>query len=159
MGYDVTMDIQNVVIPGAKVAGALAALKGMMDDVDLCGSGGAWKGGKKTSSNYSWVRTNVVLECIERGDLAGALNEWRYDAEGEPLSPTEQLAKGSEHADVKITYFSCSKWGDDEQLWAVLAPFIADGGVVEIMGEDDHRWRYLFDGGTMKEETGHVVWE
>ena len=159
MGYDVEMSIAGVVIPAAKVAAALSALKDLMADVGDLGGGGSWSPAGKVSSNFAWVGTEEVLQAIEERNLVKALEEWRYGASaGASQTPVEQLASGEEFTDVCVDYFEGSKWGDDDALWSTLAPFVAEGAVIEFRGEDDHRWRYIFTGEGYRNETGMTVW-
>ena len=155
MGYDVEMSIAGVVIPAAKVAEALSALKDLMDAVEANTVSSHGPG----TCHYSWVGTNEVLQAIEERNLVKALEEWRYGASaGASQTPVEQLASGEEFTDVCVDYFEGSKWGDDDALWSTLAPFVAEGAVIEFRGEDDHRWRYIFTGEGYRNETGMTVW-
>ena len=100
-----------------------------------------------------------MKKSILSRDLCGVLAAWRYAAEEtDQPSPVEQLASGVQFSDVTVMYFQGEKWGDDERLWRVLAPFIEDGGAVEMTGEDSTLWRYRFEGGNLIEETGTIVW-
>ncbi len=161
MGYHVEVTLTCTVIRAARVPKAVEALKELMAEVRECGGGGSWQQGKKTNACYSWVTTATVVEAVERGDIIAALKEWRYEAsEGDPMTPTEQLAAGSLYSDVHIEYFTGEKWGDDDQLWAALAPFIDTDAVATFRGEDDHLWRYVFRAGNhYTAQTGTIVWE
>ena len=160
MGYHVEVTVESVIIPANKVGAAIAALTSLMNQVQEKGGGSStWPGGEPVR-HYSWVETATCLDRLAAGNLVGFLGEWRYEAtEGDPMTPIEQLAQDAEFQEVEVTYFEGGKWGDDEQLWTALAPFIASGGCIEFRGEDGHYWRYLFEDGTLTEQTGTVVWE
>lgn len=160
MGYCIDVTINDVVIPAAKVPGAIKALLELMSQVDSIGHGGSWAGGRKTSSHFSWVSTEAVVKALKKGDLATALDEWRYECEDVNKDELEVLGDAlKDYADVKLAYFTGEKLGQDEELWCALAPFVRKGGTMEFRGEDDARWRYVFDGEGMIEQTGKTVWE
>jgi len=61
-----------------------------------------------------------------------------------------------------IEYFDGEKWGDDEILFDTIAPFIdggEHGGLITVHGEENEKWRYVFENGDMREEKGIIVWE
>jgi hypothetical protein len=160
VGYDVEMTLYDVVIPAANVPAAIQAFKKLMDVVQERGGGGSYAPDKTPVRHYSWVQTQTVLDALGQHDLKAAIEEWRYSVSlGEEATPTEQLAAGHEFRDVVVDYFSGSKWGDDEQLWYTLGPFLHPDAVIECRGEDDNRWRYLIVDGGVVEQTGCIVWE
>jgi hypothetical protein len=160
MGYDVTVEIEGAVIPADKVPKAIAAVKELMSEVQQRGGGGSFAPGKPPVRHYAWVDTQTVNEALERGDLKAVLEEWRYScSDGEPMTTLEALVEGHQHRAVVIDYFSGGKLGDDEWLWRCLAPFLPEGAVVTFRGEDDAAWRYIFEGESLREETGTLVWE
>jgi hypothetical protein len=159
MGYDVSVDMGGVVIPADKVSAAIEAMKVLMSQVQEKGGGGTFTPGKPPVRHFAWVNTAAALKHLEERNLVGFFGEWRYAAVlGTPMTPLEQLATGEEFSAVRVDYFSGSKLGDDAQLWAAVAPFLEDSSV-EFRGEDDHHWRYVFEGGTMTEQIGTLVWE
>lgn len=52
-------------------------------------------------------------------------------------------------------------WDDDaeEAALTAIAPFVHDGDAIEITGEDDSHWRYLFRGGKLVQQFPVVKWE
>lgn len=44
------------------------------------------------------------------------------------------------------------------ELWATLAPFIADGGTIDYADDDDEHWRLYFLGGQVHEQAGEVAY-
>ena len=118
----------------------------LMDSVNERGGGSSFIGGEIRYRYFSWVSTNTVKDCLKNNDLVGALREWRY------------IFNESDSGDLCFEYFDGEKLGDDEVLWEALAPAIDKGGELEYRGEDDARWRYLFDGTGMTEQVGQTIW-
>ena len=161
MGYCIDATVNDVVIPGAKVEGAVAALTELMDEAHVMGEGGSWQGGQRHSAHFSWVNTDEVLGHLARKDLAKAIESWRW-ACGAPdeKDDLEILADAYvPHQDVKVDYFAGEKMGQDDVFWETLAPFVQEGAMIEFRGEDDARWRYIFTGDGMKVQTGETVWK
>jgi hypothetical protein len=131
MGYHVSVSVCNVVIPKAKVAGALKAINLLHEEA---GEG----------HHFSWV-DNPSKNGFE--DLVKAIEAWRYSA--------KKLKNGN----VEIVYFLGEKLGDDEILFTALAPFIKGGGAIEYAGEDAEQWRYEFVKGKMVEKHAVISWE
>lgn len=51
------------------------------------------------------------------------------------------------------------KLRDDEIFWSALAPYVEDGGFIEMGGEDCKRWRWVFKNGKCKEIQPAITWE
>lgn len=51
-----------------------------------------------------------------------------------------------------------NKTGQEDLFFAVLAPFIEDGSIIEWRGEDDERWMWEFTGGKMFIKTPVIDW-
>ena len=151
MGYNVSMGCSGVIIPAERVAAAIKDMKELMGQKHLMGGGSS-----DGSSWFSWVDTGKVLEALDAGDLAKAFEEWRYSASTTPRSPVEQLAAGTVYADVD--YFMGDKLGDDQELWSWMAEHVAEGALITCMGEDEYQWRWRFNGTSLHEETGFVIW-
>jgi hypothetical protein len=146
MGYDVEISCDSVIVRASKVGAAIKAMGLLM--------------GRVLDSHYSWVDTDAVDKALEAEDLCAALEEWRYGATaGDPMTPVEQLATGKMFTDVRVDYFHGSKLGDDELLWAALAPFIDHEASITFRGEDDTYWRYVFLDGSLIEQHGSIFWE
>ncbi|MAH47424.1 hypothetical protein CMI37_16490 [Candidatus Pacearchaeota archaeon] len=145
MGYSVTVECEGVCVPSTRVRKALSAIKELMLD--------------ELTSDYSWVDRAEALKAVKHENLVAALRAWRYEAEeGDLPSPVEQLAHPDQvFRSVNVYYFSGEKWGDDEDLWRALAPFLQSGGVITFYGEDRAAWRYLFEHGKMTEQHGEYV--
>jgi len=146
MGYCVSAEIHDVVIPGERVPEMIEAFLALM--------------GRASVNHYSWVHTEAVVEALDEGDLVGTFNEWRYEVEMEERPDLVKLADPmrSPYGDVFVHGFHGEKLGDDAQLWQALAPFIRTGGIITWTGEDGAHWRYVFEKGECKEQKGEIVW-
>jgi len=131
MGYCVRMDIGGVEIPADKIKECLEAINGLPE--------------KHKTKGFGWV------SYPEGGfrSLGDALHGWRFEyrvIEGE----------GS----VEVSYFSGEEWsGDEECLFDALGPFVSEGAIIECIGEDGEKWRYLFEGGNCRHQTAVITWE
>jgi hypothetical protein len=100
---------------------------------------------------FSWVSSDNVISFLEsdydeKRKLKCVLREFRYGFE-------------DENDDLLFHYFLGEKWGDDEVLWETLAPAVDNGSMIEYRGEDGHRWRFLFEDGSVKEQNAVITWE
>ena len=155
MGYYVGMEMSGIIIPANKVDACLAAINALFSDENLESKAGAGTyGGSITKDSpvrerkhYSWVNTPK-----EDGfkDLKEAFNEWRYEGNFDK--------KGN----FTVECFEGEKLGDDEILFDTIAPFVDGGkecGLITVHGEEDDKWRYVFENGGIREETGTIIWE
>lgn len=133
MGYYASNPNSAIVIKASNIPRALWAIKEMYKQEE-----------DMAAPRFSWVDRDTVLkaETIEE-----ALAEWRWDASLD------------EAGDLYCVTFSGEKLGDDEDLWFNLAPYIEHGGFIEMLGEDDNRWRWVFWRGEMRTEYPTVIWE
>ena len=171
MGYSVDISLSGVRILARNVPGAIRAMLRLMgeevdetsdpslsppfeegEDIDQEGDS------MKATPSFSWVDVQEAAQAARQGNLVKLLEEWRYSAYTCPVSDMEKLANLSEHGDVHIEDFCGEKWGDDDTLWSVLSPYIEDGAIVQMHGEDDAHWRYVFNGGAFVEQFGHIEW-
>ena len=66
----------------------------------------------------------------------------------------------NEQGDVERIQFMGEKANPlDDDIFRLLAPFVEPGSYIEMSGEQGERWRWLFDGVTVKEETASLRWE
>lgn len=54
--------------------------------------------------------------------------------------------------------FNGEKYGDDDRLMQAIAPFVVHGPYIEMRGEDDDLWRWVFLNGKLHETRPTVVW-
>jgi len=136
MGYYINITDHYVLIPNDQKDAALTALKAMAENTDQMGGGG----GRTVDSSevqrwFSWVDMKKLANAKT---VVEAFNAWRYEF--------------SENDDgVFLDYFNGEKLGDDAFLWETMAPFIKDGGFIEVHGEENEYWRWKFNDGEYQE--------
>jgi hypothetical protein len=95
------------------------------------------------TNTYSWV----PKKFYEAEDIEGLLGNWRWDD-----------VDIDKNGDIVHIRFTGEKLGDDEELMRALAPFVEHMSYIEMVGEDDHRWRWVFVWGELREETPITTW-
>jgi hypothetical protein len=63
------------------------------------------------------------------------------------------------NGDIDDIRFQGEKLGDEKELFFFLAPFVEHGSYIEMVGEDDTRWRWVFWRGELREEYPRMVWD
>lgn len=140
MGYCMTQRGAEFRIKKENFAAALAAVKALADKPEQMG------GGSSTGERwYSWVDTNGFVNAKTLADAIGA---WRWEVDC-----------SAETGDVFGITFCGEKLGDDMIFFEALAPFVEAGSFIDMEGEDGCLWRWAFDGKTLKEVAGRVVFE
>lgn len=107
----------------------------------------AWRSVKSLSvrlESPAFVRRN---ESAKAADLAAALFEWRWPAEFDDQGNLIDLE------------FTGEKLGDDQILFAALAPFVNAGSFIVVAGDDGKVWRWRFDGKCCHCELGRIVFD
>lgn len=96
---------------------------------------------------YSGVHSAGVLDAVKRKDIAGALVKWRYDS--------RQMITDWKTVIIQIAGWTApdQRYGDDEVLWATLAPWVQHGSRITWTAVDGERWRFSFWWGQMFIET------
>jgi hypothetical protein len=152
MGYHVSISLGQVIIREENVGACLAAINSMFTNEKLSSnaSGGCFGPGMdklpvKKRFNYSWVN-NPGDDGFRT--LQDAINAWRYSS-----------CSSDDGDGIQIDYFNGDKWGDDEQFFDVIAPFVESGATIECIGEDDDHWRYVFENGQINMQEGRIVYE
>jgi hypothetical protein len=143
MGYYMNMRECEFHIAADKKDDALQAIKELSKDESRM-SGGSFGNGGKKEAWYSWVTTS---EFVDAKTLEDAIGAWRWEVETD-----------EETGDITYIYFQGEKLGDDEVLFSALAPFITEGGYIEMSGEDGHLWRWAFTEGTLCEQVAEIIW-
>jgi hypothetical protein len=121
-------------------AGALQAIKDLAKDEHQAGSDQFDKNWR-----YAWVSNKYKnAETLEE-----ALAHWRWHA---------VVSENNDSGDIVAIDFQGEKLGDEEVLFTAIAPFVEKGSYIEIHGEEDCFWRWVFDGETMTEKYAELVW-
>lgn len=133
MGYCMDMsEDQNFTIPKSQEGDALAAIHVLADQSWEHGTGGVWDGGRQTQSWYAFTDR---VGMANAKTLDEAMVAWRWS-----------LERGMDGS-ITGVIFTGEKKGDDQMLWDAIAPYVTEGSYIEMMGEDDARWRWTFKGG------------
>jgi len=94
--------------------------------------------------SFSWVNSSDVQRATS---LEEACEAWRW--------PVETHDGGN----VIAIGFHGEKSGDEDQLFAALAPYVKAGSFIHMSGEDGSHWKWEFDGVTVRENTARLVWD
>ena len=73
-------------------------------------------------------------------NLRDLLRAWRWEI--------EESGDGS----VTRIFFQGSKIGEEELLFQAIAPYVASGSYIKMIGEDETVWRWWFTDGKMHQE-------
>ena len=55
-------------------------------------------------------------------------------------------------------FFEGQNWGEDEELFDAISPWVEAGSFIEMRGEDGDLWRWIFDGKSCKQVSPETVW-
>lgn len=94
---------------------------------------------------YSWVDDSEVLNA---DNFVEAMRAWRWEAE---------VSDGHCHG----LEWEGEKYSDDMVVpLEAIAPFVEDGSFLEMRGEDDEMWRWVFRGGQLHTYNAQiqVIW-
>ena len=148
MGYCIELTDSNFFIAAEDKDAALNAMFDMwLPNKEAAMSGGSYGQGSDTKW-YSWM--NLSAEAFRNRSiptLEEAMTEWRYhpDTDG--------------NGNIVDLYFDGEKIGDEDQMFAAIAPFVRQGSYLDFRGEEGAVWRWEFNGQTFVEKTGRVVYE
>lgn len=133
MGYCIQITGCDLRVPKERLPDLLAALKE------------EWEPDEEGAvPSMRWVSSEAIQAATT---LRQVLDEWRW----EPYYDT--------NGDLVELIFQGEKLGDDANLMATIAPFADHGGYIEVRGEDDCMWRWVFWRGQLREEFPKVIWE
>ena len=137
MGYCMSQDDVSFRIKRENIPAALEAIKALISRCEIDEESGA------RMQTFSWVDNAFAdAETLER-----ALRWWRWESECNP------------GGDVVYVRFLGEKLGDDSLLFEAIAPFVEHRSYIEMVGEDNARWRWLFWRGELREEVPTILWE
>lgn len=97
-----------------------------------------------TGYHYRWVDGETALKAK---DLTEILDEWRWHITFNTLT-----------GDCVGITFTGEKYGDEDVLFAAIAPYVDAGSYIEMEGEDGAQWRWVFDGTNFRETSPTVSW-
>lgn len=95
----------------------------------------------RSNRRYDWVDDFGKAKTLEE-----ALEAWHWtpevDCEGNIYNIT----------------FDGEKLGDEDILWETIAPYVKDGSFIQMSGEDDGLWRWVFVARKMVEVNPTILW-
>jgi hypothetical protein len=136
MGYVLIQRESSFSIAADDCANALAAVKALHGREPIEDS---------TGRHFSFVTTERFLLAET---LADALAAWRWEAE-------ESTADGS----IVGLDFQGEKHGDEDLLFAALAPFVQSSSFIEMVGDDGTIFRWVFQAKAVYKVRGTVSFE
>jgi hypothetical protein len=139
MGYFIKQLSTEFVIQGEHSLSALAAIKLLANRAPIEDQSG---------SHFSFVETTAFLnaDTLEDGLIA-----WRWRP--------ELIAEDGTILEIR---FTGQKLGDDDILFAALAPYVESGSYITVVGEGeggDEFWRWIFDGQHVYHVNGQAEFE
>ena len=134
MGYYMSQNDSSFFIAADQTDDALQAIKDLKGRETIKDASGR---------HFSWVSQNFH----EASNLKDILEHWGWSPEID------------DSGNVVDIQFERSKLGDEEILFAALAPFVKPGSYIEMEGEDSSHWRWWFDGKSVVEKTATLVWD
>lgn len=148
MGYYIELINSNFFIAAENKEAALNAMFDMwLPTQDANMSGGSW-GPSGDTKWYSWMNNSAdAFRNRTVVDLETALTDWGYYPESD------------ENGNIINLDFESSKIGDEDKMFAAIAPFVRQGSYLDYRGEEGAVWRWEFNGQTIVEKTGRVVFE
>ncbi|MEJ7804107.1 MAG: hypothetical protein WKH68_12180 [Candidatus Limnocylindria bacterium] len=96
-----------------------------------------------TDARFSWVDQD---EVVQAETLVDALWAWWWEAVQDPEGNIVDIA------------FVGEKAGDDEVLFAAIAPYVDVGSYIQMQGEDAEIWRWVFTGAAFREDYPTITW-
>lgn len=89
----------------------------------------------------------------EAAALEAALPFWEYDRKCASLSELLENAGWDFSSPGELSFIG-QKAGEDDALFAAIAPFVEAGSFIDMIGEDNAIWRWYFDGQELQEYRG-----
>jgi len=134
MGYYIYQHETDFRIKKENFEKALQALK------DVCHE----EFNKNENFDFGWVD---IFKVFDSPTLGHALIEFNWN-------PTI-----GENGDIEDIEFMSEKLGSEEFLFKTLTPFVEKDSYIVIEGSESEWWKWLFDGKTLIEKPGKVVFE
>ncbi len=141
MGYCIEQVDSKVFISSEDQPKALLKLKHQLfPPITNTRPGDRWS---YSGSRYAWVHDN---ECTSARNLVEFLDAWRWHVSMD------------DDGNITNLWFEGEKHGDDSKLFEALAPFVADGSYIEMIGEDGVMWRETFSEGKYTRVHPEIIW-
>ena len=98
----------------------------------------------KDEGSLDWVNLEEVLDAK---DIFEVMAKCRWT-----------VGASTEKGDVDYIDFDGEKLGDDLILFETIAPFVEKDSYIQMTGEDNSMWRWVFDGNACTESYADIVW-
>jgi hypothetical protein len=118
--------------------------KHLLDSVETCGGGGTVLPGGSIERWYSWVNNDEIRDSKTIADL---LIAFRYEPDFDAYGNI-----------VDLTFFG-EKLGDENFFFSTISPYVEKGSSLSYRGEDGCLWLWEFNGESIIEKTGRVVFD
>ena len=139
MGYCISQVCEKFGIDSE--AGALAAIR------QLCSG----------DEKFAWV---VSADVLKATTLDAAMVAWGWRLDRAETAGDSVLNNIGDDVPGAVNGIVChnEKLGDDDRLFAAIAPHVTPGSFIEMRGEDDAHWRWVFNGTSCREVAAVVTW-
>jgi len=137
MGYCMSMVEATAFIADENIPGAVAALK-LLDKTGNKSGGGYYGEDQPQRHWFAWVAENWV----DTDDIEELFEAWRYELER------------NDRGGYSVVCFNGEKFGDDDQFWNALSPYMQ--GYVQMLGEEGEQWRWVLGGERVANQEGTV---
>ena len=140
MGYYMDQRESHFKIKKENFDAALTALKSVFvtENMTCCD----WVNGNEIP-HFAWVDTKRVLDAET---LDEALEEIRWE-------PEHDL-----DGNIDCLRFDGEKIGDEDTFFQAIAPYVEAESYIEMIGEDNYMWRWVFNGDIVEEKTPTIIW-
>lgn len=145
MGYYMDQVHSDFMIKKENFDVALKALKDVFVEKNMTCCDSLWEDGKRIyHPHFAWVDTERVLKSE---NLINALNEIRWEPDT------------NDDGNIDYIEFNGEKIGDEDIFFNAIAPYVKDGSYIEMVGEDNYRWRWVFHDGMVEEKAAKIIWD
>jgi len=143
MGYYINIPQSSFAIRTSDLPRFFDLVGNLMSDknIEENGKGGTRSGGKQTAYWYSWVKTEDVRKAVADRDIVRVFECWGYDLE---IVNPDDNGITRYYLDIRG---GDAKIGDEEKLFAAIAPVVEHGSFLDVRGEDGAEWRWLWENG------------
>lgn len=144
MGYNMSQVDAHFYIEYKNKKPALLAAKRLFhpDMLNKFGKAGEYHNGKKIESCYSWVDTG---EANYVSTIEGMLEAWGWKA------------TNNDELNIVDIEFQREKIGQEHLLFRSIAEFVKPGSYIEMEGEDNAKWRWIFKNNDCKEVFAETI--
>lgn len=106
---------------------------------------------------------------IRSKNVSSALKALRRSENGASLMGVNTLSDAlqiygftvtsDENGDITDIYFEYDKLRGQEEMLGIIAPYVQDGSFLQMIGEDDSMWRWVFRDQKLETIFPKIIWE